>query len=194
MDNPLSDQQLLENLRQGDTTALDKLFRQYYVSCCQRADRILRDPDAAEDVVQELFLSLWKRRATLPLMDNVRAYLLRSTRNRSLNYLRDQARIPQGDGEMPDIATAANLASSELELEELKARVDAAIDSLPERCRLVYVLCRLEEMSHKEVAASLNISTKTVENQMRRAYAYLREYLSLVLLLPLMNGLSGPFF
>ncbi|MEM7572589.1 MAG: RNA polymerase sigma-70 factor [Bacteroidota bacterium] len=189
-----ADQQILEKLRQGDTMALDALFRKYYVRCCQGADRILRDPAAAEDVVQELFLSLWKRRATLPVMDNVRAYLLRATRNRSLNYLRDQARIPQGDGEMPDLPTAANVASSDLELSELQARVDAAIDSLPERCRLVYVLCRLEEMSHKEVAASLEISTKTVENQMRRAYAFLREYLSLILLLPLMNGLSAPFF
>ncbi|MEM6878491.1 MAG: sigma-70 family RNA polymerase sigma factor, partial [Bacteroidota bacterium] len=72
-----------------------------------------------------------------------------------------------------------------LELAELKARIDAAIDSLPERCRLVYVLCRLEGMPRNEVAERLNISLKTVENQMTRAYRYLRDYLSFALLLTL---------
>ncbi|MEM6397250.1 MAG: RNA polymerase sigma-70 factor [Bacteroidota bacterium] len=183
MQQTTSDLQLFERLRQGESQALDALFRQYYADCCRSAERILRDPAAAEDVVQELFLNLWKKRNTLPQIDEPRAYLLRSARNRSLNWLRDRSKMPQTDGELPDIPTAANQPTSQLELNELQARVDAAIDSLPERCRLVYVLCRLEEMPRDEVAQKLGISVKTVENQMTRAYKFLRQYLSVALLL-----------
>ena len=185
MQQESSDLELLEKLRMGKSEALDALFRRYYVSCCQTAERILRDSSAAEDIVQDLFLWLWTKRATLPLIDEPRAYLLRATRNRSLNWLRDRAKIPSADGDMPEIPSREQQPIKQLELAELKARIDAAIDSLPERCRLVYVLCRLEGMPRNEVAERLNISLKTVENQMTRAYRYLRDYLSFALLLTL---------
>lgn len=185
MQQPTSDLQLFEQLRQGQSEALDALFRRHYADCCRSAERILRDPTAAEDVVQELFFNLWKKRNALPIIDEPRAYLLRSARNRSLNWLRDRSKLPQTDGEMPEIPSAANQPVSKLELRELQAQVDAAINALPERCRLVYVLCRIEEMPRGEVAQKLGISVKTVENQMTRAYRFLRQYLSVVLLLTL---------
>ncbi|MEM8583638.1 MAG: RNA polymerase sigma-70 factor [Bacteroidota bacterium] len=183
MQQSTSDLELLDQLRAGKSEALDALFRRHYVGCCQTADRIVRDHAAAEDVVQELFLWLWNKRSTLPVMQEPKAYLNRAARNRALNWLRDRARIPDSDGEIPEIPTNASQPIDQLELEELQKRVDAAIDSLPERCRLIYVLCRIEEMPRVEVAQQLGISLKTVENQMTRAYRFLREYLSLVLLL-----------
>jgi len=177
------DQQLLAALRRGESAGLDGLFRAHYDSLCRVSIRIVKDPVVAEDIVQEVFLHLWQRRSTLPIMDSVGAYLRRSARNRSLNFLRDQKRIPSGDGELPPLPTPANEASASLELAELQAKVDRAINALPERCRLVYVLSRFEGMSQKEISAELDISVKTVENQMGRAYRFLRNYLSAVLLI-----------
>ncbi|MEO0731220.1 MAG: sigma-70 family RNA polymerase sigma factor, partial [Bacteroidota bacterium] len=65
-----------------------------------------------------------------------------------------------------------------LETSELRQRIHRAIDRLPERCRLVFTMSKLEDMSHRDIADSLDISTKTVENQMTRAYRFLREWLA----------------
>lgn len=185
----ISDQELMDLLRKGDESGLDGLFRKHYVELCRVADRIVANEAAAEDVVQELFLSIWQKRNTLPVIDSIEAYLRRSARNRSLNYLRDQKRIPSGNGEMPILSSSVDETSAPLELEELQQKVDGAINSLPERCRLVYVLSRFENLSHKEIGEKLKISPKTVENQMGRAYRFLRDALSVGLLLTVSNML-----
>lgn len=185
--NDTDDQELFNLLRAGSEAGLDGLFRKYYMDLCRTADRLLKDESAAEDVVQEMYLNLWKKRTTLPVLSSVVGYLKRSVRNRSLNYLRDQKRIPQADGEMPVLATQSNAASVNLEAQELKDKIDRGIDALPERCRLVFVLSKFEDLSHKEIAKALDISPKTVENQMSRAYRFLREYLSLGVLTLILN-------
>jgi RNA polymerase sigma-70 factor (ECF subfamily) len=187
---PTPDQELLILLREGGESGLDGLFRRHYVDLCRTADRIVLNETAAEDIVQDFFLVLWQKRNTLPIIDSVRAYLHRSVRNRSLNYLRDQKRIPSGDGEMPVLTSSADEASAPLELAEMQKKVDRAINSLPERCRLVYVLSRFEGLSHKEIGEKMDISSKTVENQMGRAYRFLRDFLSVGLLILWLN-LSG---
>jgi RNA polymerase sigma-70 factor (ECF subfamily) len=107
-------------------------------------------------------------------------YLRRSTRNRSLNYLRDRNRIPLDDGELPELASnGVEQPGAALENDELRQRLHEAIDRLPERCRLVFVMSKVEEMSHREIAEGLGISVKTVENQMTRAYKFLRQWLAL---------------
>ena len=180
-----TDIELFAALRQGETTALDELFRRYYAELCRTSLRFVSDNSAAEDVVQEFFVSLWSRRERLPTdPQSVEAYLRRAIRNRSLNYLRDRNRIPVDDGELPmsqpDISQHPQ---EKMETAETRQRIDAAIDRLPERCRLVFVMSKLEDMSHREIAEGLDISVKTVENQMTRAYKYLREWLALFLLL-----------
>ena len=179
---PYTDEQLIHRLAGGDSSALDALFRAHYVSLCRVANRFVQNESQAEDIVQELFVSLWEKRETLPEMDSVGPYLRRSARNRSLNYLRDQKRIPVDDGEVPETIAAVG-ATSGFETAELRTRINTAIDKLPERCRLVFTMSKVEEMSHREIAQSLDISTKTVENQMTRAYRYLRQWLALLVLL-----------
>ncbi len=186
MDKPSSatDTELFAQLRQGQSTALDELFRRYYVDLCRVAIRLVRDAAASEDIVQEVFTRLWTKRSKLPgEAQAVGPYLRRSVRNRSLNYLRDRKRIPVDDGELPESADTAPPPSASLEQEELRTRIHAAIDRLPERCRLVFVMSKVEEMSQREIADQLEISVKTVENQMTRAYKFLREWLGVLILL-----------
>ncbi|PHI21719.1 RNA polymerase sigma-70 factor [Lewinellaceae bacterium SD302] len=184
-----TDEELMQLLRSGDSSGLDGLFRRYYDSLCRLSLRIIKDADSAEDVVQEFFLSVWKKRNVLPEIDLVAPYLKRSVRNRSLNFLRDQKRIPTGEeSELPVLATTKEWASEKIELEELRERVDLAINSLPERCRLIFVLHKFGGMKQKEIAVALNISVKTVENQMGRAYQHLRSLLSAILLFGVIGG------
>lgn len=182
MNKPIAytDEQLIKHLSGGASEALDELFRRHYVDLCRVAKRFVKSESESEDIVQELFVALWEKRDTLPELDAVGPYLRRSTRNRSLNFLRDRRRIPVDDGEVPD-TQAADLAPSDMETSELRNRIDGAINRLPERCRLVFTMSKVEEMSHREIAQSLDISTKTVENQMTRAYRYLREWLALMM-------------
>ena len=184
------DTALFHALRQGEPAALDGLFRRHYVGLCRAAAGLVTDPTAAEDIVQETFAGLWTRRAALPdRLDSVGAYLRRSVRNRSLNYLRDRKRLPLTDQVPPDTPSAADLPGSAMEEAEQRQRITAAIDRLPERCRLVFVMCKVEELPQRQVAEELGISVKTVENQMTRAYAYLRQWLTALILYLLPNVL-----
>ena len=180
-----SDTELYLALREGKSAALDALFRRHYPSLCRVAIRLVRDEAAAEDIVQDFFASLWTKRVRLPEEPpSVGPYLRTAVRNRSLNFLRDQKRIPSSDEEMPDLAADRTLEPGvALEKDEQRQRINHAIDRLPERCRLIFVMSKIEHMSQREIADALGISVKTVENQMTRAYKFLRDYLSLVLLL-----------
>ncbi|MEM9930071.1 MAG: RNA polymerase sigma-70 factor [Bacteroidota bacterium] len=179
-----TDQELFRRLRQGESAALDALFRRYYADLCRIALRFVQDEQEAEDIIQDLFVSIWEKRATQREdLEAVGAYLRRAARNRSLNYLRDRKRIPVDDGEIPIGIPANTHADDQLNQEELRDRIHTAIDALPERCRLVFVMSKIEDMPQKEIAQALAISPKTVENQMTRAYRYLREWLGPVLLI-----------
>lgn len=184
---PATDQKLFADLRRGVEGALDELFRRHYVGLCQVAIRFVGKGGEAEDIVQELFLSIWEKRDSLPeQVSGVGAYLRRATRNRSLNYLRDRNRIPVDEGDPPDAPSALSNPGQQMEEAELRQRIHRAIDRLPERCRLVFVMSRIEGMSHREISQALDISNKTVENQMTRAYRFLRQWLSLYLVLSAM--------
>lgn len=178
-----TDLELFMRLRTGESAALDELFRRYYVDLCRVALRFVKNEQEAEDIVQELFVSIWEKRDTQrDDLGAVGAYLRRAARNRSLNFLRDRRRIPVDDGEVPVTIASGELADDSLNQDELRGRIHRAIDALPERCRLVFVMSKIEDMSHKEIAAALDISPKTVENQMTRAYRYLRDGLGIIAL------------
>jgi len=176
-----NEQAILSRLREGDPAALDELFGRHYAPLCRTALRFVNNEQEAEDIVQELFVSLWEKRAgQREDVGAIGPYLRRAVRNRSLNYLRDSKRIPVDDGEVPETIPAAARADDALSQEELRYRLHGAIDRLPERCRLVFVMSKLEEMTNKEIAKALEISPKTVENQMTRAYRFLRQWLALL--------------
>lgn len=174
-----SDKQLLEALQNGQEAALDTLFREHYAYLCQTVYRVLPDRVLAEDLVQEVFYDLWRKRQKLNVPQNWRAYLRRSAINRTLNYIRDQKMIVDDETALPfDMSSQEAGAEQLLEADELKVEIAQAIDELPERCRLVFGLSRFELLSNKEIAEQLNISVKTVENQMTKALKLLRIRLS----------------
>jgi len=167
-------------IRAGDVRAFEQLFRAHYEPLCRFAFRYLLDRALAEDLVQDLFAHLWADRARLELRACARAYLFASVRNRALNVRKRQLveRDWERDEALPDVRRlhrAPIAPDHELDDRERDAGLRAAIESLPERCRMVMQLRWQEQMSHAEIATIMAISLKGVENQLSRGLHALRQ-------------------
>lgn len=182
------------------SATFDDLFRANYPALVRFAYRMVGSRDTAEEIVQEVFLNLWRRRHEVDPTSVARAYLFTATRYGAVSWIR-RARVERellGADEASPNAThgSAEVGAGEaVELSDLDAAIEAAIAALPERCRLVYTLNRREHLSYAAVAAALGLSVKTVEAQMARAFRHLRTrlapYLGALLITVLHAGNTG---
>lgn len=155
---------------------METLFRKYHSFVSYAVLRLLPDPQMAEDIAQEVFFEVWRRRESLLITTSLRAYLRRSAVNRTLNHLRDNKN--RRSEELTDTQLNVQTPPSQsLETEELQEIIRNAIEQLPDRCGLVFKMSRLEEKSYQEIADYMGISVKTVENQIVKALKVLRETL-----------------
>jgi len=169
-----TDQELIGLLHSNSDEAIEQLFRRYYTYICRSVYRIIPDGNLVEDLAQEVFYELWRKREKISIKTSIKAYLRRAIRNKALNHIRDQ-RIKFDDAEdVPETISNSTGTPKHLEVKELKEKIDQAIDQLPERCRIVFSLSRFEEMTYAEIAKELDISPKTVENQISKALKLLR--------------------
>ena len=159
----------------------EKIFKQYYASLCVYARRIIKDADASEDIVHEVFIKLWEKREQIDPQQSLKSYLFTSVHNRCLNYIRDNKKFTERDEYFENSKLTDDTA--EVEQSELEAKVFEAINKLPEKCKEVFQMCKLEELKYSEVAEKLGISIKTVENQMGKALKVLREELGSLFIL-----------
>ncbi len=168
----IDDKFILNELRKSNPQSIEHLFDQYYQLLCNRCYQIVRDPGYAEDIVQELFLTIWRKRTTINIKSSLKGYLMRSATNRSLNHIRDNnKRIQEIEIDIQDdTCTVQHL----LEYSDTKNRLDIYIDLLPPKCRAVFVMSRFENLKYREIAEILNISVKTVENHISMALAFLK--------------------
>ena len=169
------DRYLVDLLRKDDYDAFQKIFFKYHEEIVNRSYQMTKNIDLSKDVAQDVFFELWKNRNKLPENIVLLPYLKRSTINRSLNYLKSR-KHHMGVGEVPLTFQTSSSESPEDQAvtNELNGFLENAVNSLPERCRLIFVLCKQEGLSHKEVAEKLGISTKTIENQITKAMKSLR--------------------
>jgi len=183
--------QLLVTLQAGDITAFEMIFKTYYQPLCNYAYSFVHDRDEAEEIVQATFLSVWEKKDNLTIHTGVKPYLYAMVRNAALNVLKHE-KIKQQHATV-ELAVAERSAESvtrTVMASELEDRIYKALTKLPEQCRLVFKLSRFEELKYAEIAEQLNISIKTVENQMGKALKIMREQLKdyLPLLIVFMNG------
>ena len=138
----------------------------------------------AENVVQDVFLYLWEHPELCASLISVQAFLFTMTKNRCVDFLRKQIKTSACSEQISDfqekewelnLYSLQRLDESRLSAEELESALRRAIDSLPERCRQVFVMSRLEGMRHREIAERLDISTNTVERHIQIAMRKLRE-------------------
>ena len=167
-------QELLQKMKQGDQRAFRQLFSQYYRYLTTIAWRMTHEDATAKDMAQDAFAELWKRRSDLPDDLQVKSYLRQIVVNKCLNYLKKQKRITFEDTPIENPTGAADDAQHQIEVSDLKAAVQIAVDELPDKCRIIFSMSRFEGMSHRDIAKKLGISVKTVENQMTIALKRIR--------------------
>lgn len=136
------------------------------------AENIIDDHDAAHDVVQEVFVKLWHKKDEVGAILNIKAYLFRSVINSSLTYLENNKNKIKTD----DFRLASQGSTdSKLMAQELEGKIQLALNALPPKCKAIFVLSRFEGLKNKEIAEYLNLSLKTVENQMGIALKRMKE-------------------
>ncbi len=153
----------------------EKMFRQFQPMLVRYASTMLYSREDALEVVQEVFVKIWQKRDELEFGEQLKAYLFRAVRNQALNRInRNRLDTVSLDERMVMLAE-----ENEGEIEEGKrqklAQVYREMDKLPPNCKEIFVMSRLEGLSHKEIAAILDISTKTVENQIGIALRKIRK-------------------
>lgn len=171
----------------------EDLFREHFTGLCYFAQKYLGDMDSSKDIVHSVFVKIWENRHEFEFEKPAKSYLFTSVYNRSMNFIRDHKKFAAAEN---DEIHSASLETGEfsdiMEVAELEGRIKQAISKLPEKCRQVFELNRFEGKKYAEIAEHLNISVKTVENQMSKALRVMREelkdYLYILILFILKNN------
>ena len=172
------EKRLFARARNDDASAFEKIFRSYVKELCSFAAYYVKSYDAAEDIVQNLFLLLWERRATIRIDGLLKTYLFTSVRNLSLNFLKHQSVDRKSSDTYSMLCAASSATPHEIaEYRELDILITQALEKIPERCRIVFILSRYFNMKYAEIAEILEISVKTVDAQMVKATKILRSAL-----------------
>lgn len=168
-----SDQEMILLLQNNDEVAVWKIFDTYWEPLFLVAFNIVKDRFLAEDIVQETIITVWDKRTELTIQHSLKAYLFASVRYASY---KEWKRVLSRQGSSLDEVELANGDSpfESLAYRDLTSQINQVVNNLPIRCKEVYLLSREDQLSHKEIAERMNISTKTVENQLTKALRILR--------------------
>ncbi len=176
----------ISSIKNGNEAAFEKVFKTYFRNLHAFAYTFMKDDSIAEEIVQNVFFRIWEKKEQLQIDDSLKAYLYRSVHNESLNHLK-HLKIKnsfqlQYSGNME---SSNQDASNQMVAAELENDIQKAISELPPQCRTIFQMSRFEQLKYQQIADQLNISIKTVENQMGKALKVLRsklvEYLPFLL-------------
>lgn len=167
----------VERIRMGDEHAFRSLFDFYYDPLCDFAERYIRSAADAEDLVQLVFISIWERHADWSPRGSLRAYLYAAVRYKIARYFRDHHDRWILDDDQLDETLSDSDPEEDLRSGEIAFDLAEAIEALPERRKLIYLLSRQHGLTYAEISQTLGISVKTVETQIGRALKSLRNFL-----------------
>ena len=170
----LTDLDLYKQIKRGNELAFDVLFKKYYAPLCRFAVMFTKDNDNADEVVQSFFVKLWQQRKMLKINSSVKSYLYTSVRNTSLNFIKKE--ITRTNYEL-SYDENKEQSKEEIKNKDFAEIYNNAVKSLPNRTKEVYTLSKYEGLTYAEIAEYLQISAKTVENNMGIAFKKLREFL-----------------
>jgi RNA polymerase sigma-70 factor (family 1) len=171
----LSEKELIQGLQSGNEAAFELIFKSYYVRLCNFAYSFLEDKDESEEIVQSTFLNIWEKHDSIDIQISLKSYLYRAVNNSCLNRIKHvKVKSVHHDYAKSNEQMFDNDASENLISKELEHQIEVAISSLPPKCAMVFRLSRFESLSYAEIAEQMDISIKTVENQMTKALKTLR--------------------
>ena len=184
MDLP-DDKQLLRRLKEGNKESFRIIFERNAPVFLAFARRLLRDPDVAEDIVQNVFMRLWIARERVDEERNLRNYLMVSVRNEIYGHLRMafNARREPDSARVAEVEDSAPGLENELSARELERIVEKIVERMPSRRREIFTLSRRQHLSNAEIARQLGLSVRTVEKHIELALAEIRRLLHVSVLL-----------
>lgn len=154
-----------------------KVFEQYYNPLCNYALTFVKDLSSSEDIVQEVFVKIWEKKQDIIATEGVRFYLFTAVRNNCLTFLQREKKAAIVELSDYDAADDQVPISQEGKTEtDYRTQIAAAMEQLPPKCREVFMLSRISKQSYKDIADTLGLSIKTVENQIGKALKILRSY------------------
>lgn len=169
----MNDNRLLERIKSGNASYYEEVFRKYYQSLCLFALKYVKDPDEAEEIVQEMFVRIWQKKESLAVTTSLKSYLYQAVRNACLNHLKHNNVKLEYQKRAIDATSAANAGDTLVAL-ELEARITETLNKLPPERKKIFLMSRNEGLKYREISEKLNISIKTVENQMSKALQFLK--------------------
>jgi len=172
----ITDFYIQKKIQGGDIREFERLFVKYYEPLCHHANKILRDMDTSEDIVQEFFYNFWKNRESFSPKLSLNAYLYQSIRNNALHHIQHLAvRETYTQHVLSDFEETSPSENLEnIEVQELNNIINATLKKMPERCSTIFRMNRFEGKKYREIAEILSISVKTVEADMGKALQFFR--------------------
>ena len=166
----------IEKLKKGDYDAYTLLMNDYYNNLCGYANLFTKDPSKSEDIVQNVFVKLWIYRKKIDSNIPIKRYLHKSVYNEFIDqYRKNKSVISLEEKHLKAINTVID--NNSFDIEKLMIRVNDEIEKLPEKCKRVFILNKKEGLTHDEIAEYLQISKKTVEGHITRAFKILNQKL-----------------
>ena len=166
----------VEKLKKGDYNAYTLLMNNYYKNLCGYANLFTKDPSKSEDIVQNVFVKLWVYRKKIDSNIPIKRYLHKSVYNEFIDqYRKNKSVISLEEKHLKAINTVID--NNSFDIEKLMTRVNDEIEKLPEKCKRVFILNKKEGLTHDEIAEYLQISKKTVEGHITRAFKILNQKL-----------------
>jgi RNA polymerase sigma-70 factor (ECF subfamily) len=184
----LSEQYLVESIKNGDQKSFEFLFKSFYNNLCKYARNIVHNETTSEDLVMDIFVRIWESPDKFVISTSISGYLYQCVHNHCINYMtRKHTQFSELNAEtieklnllMTPDASADPL--RDISIAELANIIEQSIKHLPDACRKIFILSRTEELSYKEIAMKLGISENTVKVQIYRAlvklHVLLKEFL-----------------
>ena len=185
------EKKILKELKYGSKKAFEYIFKTYYDQLCRYAREILKNDDQAQDVVENLFLIIWEDRKKLDIHKSFRSYLYRSIYNACLNVIRKRKSenkyrdffIHHADfSKTHDYGSLSYPLSGIIE-REMEEKLHEVFNELPPQCKKIFLMSRVDDLSHQEIADKLDLSLNTVKSQIMSALKRIRVALKDIILI-----------
>lgn len=170
---------ILLSLKQGDKLAFEFIYDSYVGRLFSFINGKIRVKEISEEIIQEIFVSLWMNRASLEIHTSIEAYLFGAAKNQVLNYIRKEYVRREYAAEFSRLASEQydNSVVEQINLADLQTTIEQKVAELPDQCQAAFRMSRMEHKSIPKIAEKMNVSTRTVENYISQALRHLRSSL-----------------
>ncbi|UBZ05610.1 RNA polymerase sigma-70 factor [Salegentibacter mishustinae] len=174
----MTDAKLFLKIKDNNPLAFQQFYNKYYQRLLSYIITFTKDRDQAKDIVQEAFVILWTNRESIDTSKSPKSYIFFVARNIFIDHYRKEKRDLQFLIELKETALSEQIENDSEEIKQRIEKMKRMIENLPEKCKIILKLSKIEGLNYQEIANHLNISPKTVESQMRIAFNKIREQFS----------------